>query len=96
MSPQGVSPALLDALPTHAYKLPTGKTDAERSQECTQCMVCLDDYGDGDEVRTLPCMHFFHKREFRGHPAVSVASGWDILVVTVVMELFVQRALLSA
>lgn len=27
----------------------------------TQCSICLDNMETGDEVRTLPCMHFFHR-----------------------------------
>ncbi len=25
-------------------------------------MVCLTEYEDGEELRTMPCLHFFHKR----------------------------------
>ena len=27
----------------------------------TGCRICLSDFEDGDEVRTLPCLHVFHK-----------------------------------
>lgn len=25
------------------------------------CLICLDDYEDNNELTTLPCLHFFHK-----------------------------------
>lgn len=28
----------------------------------TECMVCLEPMEEGAEVRTLPCMHFFHRK----------------------------------
>ena len=27
----------------------------------TKCMVCLIEYEAGEELRTLPCMHYFHR-----------------------------------
>jgi len=27
----------------------------------TQCIICLEKMEAGNEVRTLPCMHFFHR-----------------------------------
>ena len=29
------------------------------ADEC-QCQICLQDFVDGDSLRTLPCNHFFH------------------------------------
>ena len=26
-----------------------------------KCMVCLVEYSEGEDLRTMPCMHFFHK-----------------------------------
>lgn len=27
----------------------------------TKCMVCLIEYEAGEELRTMPCMHYFHR-----------------------------------
>jgi len=32
----------------------------DRSVTQTQCMVCLEDFTDEQEVRRLPCSHLFH------------------------------------
>ena len=34
-----------------------GDADADHRH---QCMICLERYGTGDELRTMPCFHFFH------------------------------------
>ncbi|XP_059595822.1 E3 ubiquitin-protein ligase At4g11680 [Vitis vinifera] len=61
-----------NALPTYNFKLKengTGEsgvlaagTDKERaiSGEDAVCCICLGKYADNDEVRELPCSHFFH------------------------------------
>ncbi|KAF9984573.1 hypothetical protein BGZ75_003872 [Mortierella antarctica] len=38
-------------------KTPTGK---QRRKRYDACSVCKEDYGVGDELRELPCEHFFH------------------------------------
>jgi len=30
--------------------------------EQMRCMVCLEDFGDGDDLKTLPCLHIFHQK----------------------------------
>jgi len=28
----------------------------------SSCLVCLTEYEDNEELRTMPCLHFFHKK----------------------------------
>eukprot|EP00397_Hematodinium_sp_SG-2012_P013999 GEMP01014225.1.p1 GENE.GEMP01014225.1~~GEMP01014225.1.p1 ORF type:complete len:492 (+),score=111.03 GEMP01014225.1:88-1563(+) len=41
---------LVMALPSHKY---TASADRE-------CQICLENYDEGDDVKTLPCFHMFH------------------------------------
>merc|ERR1712029_119022 len=31
------------------------------TEEAVQCVICMEDLAVGDEVRTLPCGHHYHK-----------------------------------
>eukprot|EP00397_Hematodinium_sp_SG-2012_P028182 GEMP01029659.1.p1 GENE.GEMP01029659.1~~GEMP01029659.1.p1 ORF type:complete len:229 (+),score=62.72 GEMP01029659.1:132-818(+) len=48
--------ALLTLLPTHKY------TEEEKGTDChkSECLICLETYGIGEDVKTLPCFHVFH------------------------------------
>eukprot|EP00735_Rhodelphis_limneticus_P006318 TRINITY_DN18708_c0_g1::TRINITY_DN18708_c0_g1_i1::g.20358::m.20358 TRINITY_DN18708_c0_g1::TRINITY_DN18708_c0_g1_i1::g.20358 ORF type:complete len:232 (+),score=15.26,sp/Q8BI21/RNF38_MOUSE/41.00/9e-16,zf-RING_2/PF13639.1/38,zf-RING_2/PF13639.1/1e+03,zf-RING_2/PF13639.1/2.3e+03,zf-RING_2/PF13639.1/1.2e-15,zf-C3HC4/PF00097.20/1.4e+02,zf-C3HC4/PF00097.20/1.9e+03,zf-C3HC4/PF00097.20/4.7e-07,zf-C3HC4_3/PF13920.1/6.4e+02,zf-C3HC4_3/PF13920.1/6.4e+02,zf-C3HC4_3/PF13920.1/2.9e+03,zf-C3HC4_3/PF13920.1/1e- len=54
---RGASQNLIDLLPTHTFHA-SHSTEEETHK---QCMVCLMDYEEGDELRTLPCFHSFHR-----------------------------------
>jgi len=43
------------ALPTRTLADTTGLG------EQTKCLICLDDFSDGDEIKTLPCLHIYHQ-----------------------------------
>lgn len=49
----------IQALPTHRL---SAQEIASASEENRSCRICIDDFKRGDEQRTLPCFHRFHKR----------------------------------
>lgn len=46
----------LIALPTREWEAPTGSYPEEHRT----CGVCMESYSEGETLRTLPCLHFFH------------------------------------
>lgn len=52
---QGLSARQIELFPVRKY-FPIESNDTE----LTQCPICLCDYESGDDVRTLPCFHYFH------------------------------------
>jgi hypothetical protein len=50
----GVDRRVLDALPVSPFTPSAGRP-------ADDCSVCLEKYGRGDTVLTLPCLHFFHQ-----------------------------------
>uniref|UniRef100_A0A804PNS0 RING-type domain-containing protein n=1 Tax=Zea mays TaxID=4577 RepID=A0A804PNS0_MAIZE len=49
--------SVVDSLPCKSYK----KLETPQcSDDMEQCHICLTEYEDGDQIRTLPCKHEFH------------------------------------
>lgn len=42
-------------------QMPVTRVPASGSSRCSQCSICLENMEVGEEVRTLPCMHIFHR-----------------------------------
>ncbi len=57
-SRRGMSNEAIAQVPTEAVD--RAAIDANEDAQC-QCMVCLMDFEDGEEVRRLPCGHRFHR-----------------------------------
>ena len=48
---------------TDIHQLPTRRLEnLEHLGEQTKCLICLEEFADGDELKTLPCLHFYHQR----------------------------------
>ena len=55
--------AIVESLPVRQITAEQIADNSRKSKEeaTTKCMVCLVEYEAGEELRTLPCMHFFHR-----------------------------------
>ncbi|KAJ2682640.1 hypothetical protein H4R19_007100 [Coemansia spiralis] len=42
-------------------KLPKRRIVASEADEKHECGICMDEYGAGNTVLTLPCKHFYHE-----------------------------------
>jgi len=72
---RGATPESIEALPTYKFKLKRSNsgvseggvvaagTEKEHlfSGEDAACCICLGKYANNEELRELPCSHFFHK-----------------------------------
>ncbi|CAE8701369.1 unnamed protein product, partial [Polarella glacialis] len=53
----GANGATIQALPTRTFH---GTMDSNRKDEDSRCQICMEDFAEGEELRTLPCFHLFH------------------------------------
>lgn len=54
----GASEANIEALPTREFH--AAQKQEGGGEEMNRCQICLEDFGEGDTLRTLPCFHLFH------------------------------------
>merc|ERR1711974_581230 len=57
----GAEDETIEALPTRTFHT---DADAEASgkKEDSNCQICMEDFDEGGELRTLPCFHLFHSK----------------------------------
>ena len=56
--------AIVESLPVRkitAEQVLANQAKVHEEEAMAKCMVCLVDYEAADELRTMPCMHFFHR-----------------------------------
>jgi len=69
--PRGAEQSAIDELPTRKYVLRGRYTDDEKIEgdskiskeaenETVTCAVCMETFQAGEDLKTLPCMHFYH------------------------------------
>jgi len=65
---RGLQREELENLPATMYQEPESLRNKSKSNDETQesdnkksCVICLNDFQNGEHIRTLPCVHNFHK-----------------------------------
>ena len=57
--------AIVESLPVRTITQEQISANIEKAtsedEALTKCMVCLVEYEAGEELRTMPCLHFFHR-----------------------------------
>lgn len=53
--------SIVDALPERQIDIIQLSKSGDMDEGAMKCMVCLNEYEDKESVRTMPCMHYFHK-----------------------------------
>jgi hypothetical protein len=53
----GAEDQTIEALPTRVFE---SSSADDKTGEDTNCRICMEDFAEGDELRTLPCFHLFH------------------------------------
>jgi len=56
--PRGLEPQLLESLPEYQFQKAKSQN---MSGEHKSCMICMEEFEDGENIRLLPCLHRFHR-----------------------------------
>lgn len=57
----GAQDDTIEALPTRTYQASADGAASGKKEDCN-CQICMEDFQEGDELRTLPCFHLFHAK----------------------------------
>lgn len=64
---QGANRSTINELPTRKFVIPEQKNEESKNDEKSgsgdkqkSCCICMEDFKDAEDVRTLPCLHIFH------------------------------------
>jgi hypothetical protein len=63
LTPKGTPDHIVESLPVISYEATQAQaksTDGDNNN-CSTCIICMDDYEQGNELSMLPCFHKFHK-----------------------------------
>jgi len=58
---RGAPEALINAMPTREFKSSALPKEASNLEEHSSCTVCMSTYEEKEILRTLPCLHSFHR-----------------------------------
>jgi hypothetical protein len=58
---RGADQSEIEQLPISNFRRASVDKNTGDAEELLSCRVCLCDYEEGDELRTLPCFHKYHK-----------------------------------
>lgn len=57
----GATQEEIDRCPTRVLQVTDELLQSSNADEVTHCAICLESYQLGEQVRTIPCFHAFHK-----------------------------------
>lgn len=57
---RGVSADALRRMPRSAWCESSNDGESSRGEDNVRCAICLEDYGVGESLRHLPCLHSYH------------------------------------
>jgi hypothetical protein len=61
-----VNQDLLGQLPDTKFNHKNNQEGEQKAEENSKCLVCMEEYQDGETLKTLPCFHKYHKECIEG------------------------------
>mmetsp|Transcript_55298 Transcript_55298/g.131901 ORF Transcript_55298/g.131901 Transcript_55298/m.131901 type:complete len:403 (-) Transcript_55298:229-1437(-) len=60
---QGAEEETIQALPTRCFTRADAEAAREKKDDTDKaCQICMEEYVEGDELKYLPCFHFYHAK----------------------------------